>query len=98
MAGQAGLPQRHLVPEAGMRAKAFAYLLGIVAILAGLAVLAFVPSRSVDILGGAVLLIGLGITAWAAEGTPLLKKYTGVLLLAALIGGVIVLVKLTFGR
>ena len=98
MAGQAGLPQRHLVPEAGMRAKAYAYLLGIIAILAGLAGLAFSQTRVIDMLGGAVLLTGMGATAWATEGTSLLKKYIGALLLAALIGGVIVLVKLTFGR
>jgi hypothetical protein len=98
MAGQAGLPQRHLAPETGMRAKAYAYLLGVIAILAGLAVMAFGPTRPIAIVGGALLLTGLGAAAWATEGRRALKWYTEALLLAALIGGVIVVVKLTFGR
>jgi hypothetical protein len=81
-----------------MRAKGHAYLLGVIAIPVGLAVMAFGPTRLIDVFGGAALLTGLGAAAWATEGTGLLKRYIGALLLGALIGGVIVLVKLTFGR
>src|SRR5262245_37118499 len=98
MAGQAGLPHRHLAPETGMRAKAYAYVLGVIAVLAGLAVMAFGPTRLIAIFEGAVLLTGLGAAARATEGRRVLRWYTEALLLAALIGGVIVLVKLTFGR
>jgi hypothetical protein len=81
-----------------MSSKAYAYLLGLVAIFAGFATMVFGPTRLIDTFGGAVLLSGLGSTAWATGGTSFLKKYIGVLLITALFGGVLVLVKLMSGR
>ena len=81
-----------------MRAKGYAYLLGVVAILAGLAVLAFSPSRLIDIFGGAALVGGMGATAWATGGMRFLRMFTAVLLTAALIGGSLIVVKLMSGR
>jgi hypothetical protein len=81
-----------------MRLKAYAYLLGIVAIFAGLPALAFSSSRLIDLLGGAAVIGGLGATAWASGGMSLLKKYVLALLITALIGGALVLVKLMGGR
>ena len=73
-----------------MRSKAYAYLLGVVAILAGLAVLAFSSSRVIDIFGGAVLVGGMGAAGWATGGMSL-RMFTGVLLATALIGGSVAL-------
>jgi hypothetical protein len=48
-----------------MSSKAYAYLLGLVATFAGLATVVFSASRLIATVGGAVLLGGLGATAWA---------------------------------
>jgi hypothetical protein len=90
MAGQAGLPQRHPDPrEVGTGWMLCGYLLGIVAIFAGVATMAVSPSRSIDIFGGALVIGGLGFTAWATGGTGFFKMFLGVLLIAVLVGGVI---------
>src|SRR5262249_29376871 len=52
----------------GMRSKAYAYWLGIVAILAGVATMAFSSVRLIDIIGRAAVLGGLGAAAWASWG------------------------------
>jgi hypothetical protein len=57
-----------------------------VAILAGLAALAFSSSRLIDIFGGATLAAGIGAAGWATEGMRP-RMYTAVLLTTALIGG-----------
>ena len=80
-----------------MRSKAYAYLLGMVAILAGLALLAFSPSQLIDIFGGAALLGGIGATAWASGGMSVLRMYIGALLITALIGGSLVQAQPMFG-
>jgi hypothetical protein len=76
-----------------MSLKGYAYLLGLVAIFAGLATAEFSPSRLIDILGGAAVVGGLGSAAWATGGI-LFKMFIGALLITVLIGGVLVLVKL----
>jgi hypothetical protein len=81
-----------------MRSQSNAYVLGIVAMVAGVATLAFSLSRLIDSFGAAAVVCGLGATAWASGGTSLLKKYTAALLIAALIGGALVLIKLMSGR
>jgi hypothetical protein len=81
-----------------MRSKDYAYLLGVVAIFAGLAVAAFGSSRLIDLFGGAVMLSGLGVTGWVAWGRRFLRRYIGVLLAKVLICAVIFLVRVTFGR
>jgi len=81
-----------------MRSDAYAYVLGIVAMVAGVAILAFSSSRLIDYFGGAAVLGGLGATAWASGGASLLKKYTAAVLIAGLIGGALVLIKLMSGR
>jgi hypothetical protein len=65
-----------------MRSKAYADLLGIVAMLAGVATMTVSSIRWVDFLGGAAVICGLGAAAWAAS---LFKAYIGVLLITALI-------------
>jgi hypothetical protein len=75
-----------------------AHLLGVVAIFAGFATMVFSSSRLIGLFGGAAVFGGLGSTAWATRGMSLLKKFVGVLLITALIGGVLVLVKLMSGR
>jgi hypothetical protein len=74
-----------------MRSKAYAHLLGIVAILAGLATIVFGPSRLIDTVGGAVVLGGLGATAWATGGNSLLRNYVLALLIASLFCGALFL-------
>ena len=81
-----------------MRSQAYAFLLGVVAIFAGVATMAASSIRSIDIFGGALVLGGLGSTAWARGGMSRLKMFVGVMVLAALIGGVIELVWLKPGR
>ena len=81
-----------------MSFKGYAYLLGLVAMFAGFATMVFSSSRLIDIFGGAVLLSGFGSTAWARGGMSRLKMFVGVMVLAALIGGVIELVWLKPGR
>lgn len=81
-----------------MRSKALIDLLGIVAMLAGVAVLAFSSCRLLEWLGGAALVCGLGAAAWSRGGMSLFKKYVVVLLITALIVGALVVAKLVFGR
>jgi hypothetical protein len=76
-----------------MRLKAYAYLVGVVAILAGLAVLAFSSSRVICIFGGAVLVGGMGAAGWASGGMSL-RMFAGVLVATALIYGSLALAKL----
>jgi hypothetical protein len=80
-----------------MTSKAYAYLLGMVAIFAGLAALAFSSSQLIDNFGGTAVLSGLGATAWATGSRSHLRTYTGALLTTALIGGSLVLAKLMSG-
>jgi hypothetical protein len=81
-----------------MSLKGYAYLLGLVAIFAGLATMEFSSSRLIDWLGGAAVVGGLGSTAWATGGMSFLKAYTVVLLIAVLICGALELDKLMSGR
>jgi len=80
-----------------MSFKGYAYLLGLVAIFAGLAIMEFSSSRLIDIFGGAAVVGGLGSTAWAG-GRGLFKMFIGALLITALIGGALLLDKLMSGR
>ena len=66
------------------KAQASTYLLGVVAILAGLAALAFSSNRIIDIVGGAVPVVGMGAVGWATGGRSRLKWFTGALLAPAL--------------
>jgi hypothetical protein len=75
------------------KAGAVAYLLGVVAILAGLAALAFSSIRIIDILGGAVLVVGMGAVGWATGGRRRLRWFTGVLLATALFCAVLALLR-----
>lgn len=75
-----------------MRSEAYTHLLGLVAIFAGLAVLAFSSSRLIDNFGGMAVLSGLGATAWACGGRSLLRMYIGALLTATLFAGSLFLV------
>ena len=68
-----------------MRSQGYAYLLEIVAILAGLAVLAFSSSRLIDIFGERSWSVVWGAAGWASGGMSL-RMFTGVLLTTALIG------------
>jgi hypothetical protein len=77
-----------------MGSRGYAYLLGVVAIFAGLATMVFSPSRLIDIFGGIAVICGLGAAAWGGGGVSLLKKYVGALLITALVGGALVLVML----
>ena len=77
-----------------MSSRASVYLLGFVAIFAGVATMVVSASRPIDIFGGAVVVGGLGAAAWAAGGVSFLKMYIGALLIAALIGGAFFLVML----
>ena len=72
-----------------MRSQAYAFLLGVVAIFAGVATMAASSIRSIDIFGGALVLGGLGSTAWATGDKSLFKMFIGVLLMTTLIGGVV---------
>ena len=81
-----------------MSFKGYAYLLGLVAIFAGLAIMEFSSSRLIDIFGGAAVVGGLGSTAWATGGASFLKMYIGALVITALIGGALLLDKLMSGR
>jgi hypothetical protein len=78
----------------GMSSKAYAYLLGFVAIIAGVATMVLSSSRLIDIVGGAAVLGGLGAAAWAAGGVNFLRNYIAALLISALISGAFVLVML----
>ncbi|HWT47926.1 MAG TPA: hypothetical protein VN255_04860 [Mycobacterium sp.] len=89
--------QRYLAQGVGMSFKGYAYLLGLVAIFAGLAIMEFSSSRLIDIFGGAAVVGGLGSTAWAG-GRGLFKMFIGALLITALIGGALLLDKLMSGR
>jgi len=89
MAGQAGLPQRHSARrEVGIGWGLGVYLLGIVAIFAGLATMEDSSIRSIDIFGGALVIGGLGAAAWSC-GTSVFRWYVAALLVAALVGGVV---------
>jgi hypothetical protein len=82
-----------------MDSKAYVYLLGVVAIFAGVATMVVSSSRLIDIFGGAVVLGGLGATAWVASGGMIVfRRFIGALLVSVLIGGVIELVWLMSGR
>ena len=72
-----------------MRSQAYAFLLGVVAIFAGVATMAASSIRSIDIFGGALVLGGLGSTAWATGDKSFFKMFIGVLLVSTLIGGVV---------
>jgi len=90
MAGHAGLPQRYPAPrEVGMGWMTCAYLLGIVAIIAGVATMVDSSSRSIDICGGALVLGGLGSTVWATGEKSFFRLFIAAVLLATLIGGVV---------
>jgi hypothetical protein len=90
MAGHAGLPQRYRAPrEVGMGWMACVYLLGLVAIIAGVATMVDSSIRSIDIFGGALVLGGLASTAWATGEKSFFKMFIGVLLMSTLIGGVV---------
>jgi hypothetical protein len=80
-----------------MSFKGYAYLLGLVAIFAGLATMEFSSSRLIDIFGGAAVIGGLGATAWTS-GPGLFRAFIGVLLITVLIGGALLLDKLMSGR
>ena len=81
-----------------MRSQAYAFLLGVVAIFAGLATMVLSSSRLIDIFGGAAVVGGLGSTAWATGDKSFFKMFIGVLLMTPLIGGALALVKLMSGR
>ena len=90
MAGHAGLPRRYPAPrEVGMGWMTCAYLLGIVAIIAGVATMVDSSIRSIDIFGGALVLGGLGAAAWATGDKSFFKMFIGALLMSTLIGGVV---------
>ena len=72
-----------------MRSQGYAFLLGVVAIFAGVATMAASSIRSIDIFGGALVLGGLGSTAWATGDKSFFKMFIGVLLMSTLIGGVV---------
>jgi hypothetical protein len=72
-----------------MRSQAYAFLLGVVAIFAGLATMVDSSIRSIDIFGGALVLGGLGSTAWATGDKSLFRVLIGALLMSTLIGGVV---------
>ena len=90
MAGHAGLPRRYPAPrEVGMGWMTCAYLLGIVAIIAGVATMVDSSIRSIDIVEGALVIGGLGSAAWATGGMSFFKMFIGVLLMTVLVGGVV---------
>ena len=66
-----------------------AYLLGIVAIFAGVATMEDSSIRSIDIFGGALVLGGLGSTVWATGEKSFFRLFVGALLMTTLIGGVV---------
>jgi hypothetical protein len=73
------LPKRlhhYLARGVGMSSKAHTYLLGLVAIFAGLATMVVSSSRLIDIFGLVALIGGLGATAWASGGMSFLKNYS----------------------
>ena len=75
------------------KTQASAYLLGVVAILVGLATLAFSSNRVIDIVGGVVLLGGMGAVGWATGGRRRLRWFTGALLATALFCAVLALLR-----
>jgi hypothetical protein len=88
------LLQRYSSQGVGMSSKAYAYLLGIVAMCTGVATMVFGPSELIDTVGLAVVLGGLGAAAWAGGGNSLLRNYVLALLITALFSGVIELLAL----
>jgi hypothetical protein len=72
-----------------MRSQGYAFLLGVVAIFAGLATMEFSSSRLIDIFGGTLVLGGLGSAAWATADKSFFKMFIGALLMSTLIGGVV---------
>jgi hypothetical protein len=90
MARHAGLPQRHPAqPEVGTWWMLCAFLLGVVAIFAGVAIMEDSSIRSIDILGGALVIGGLGSAAWATGSRSFFTMFIAVVLLATLFGGVV---------
>jgi hypothetical protein len=90
MAGHAGLPQRYPARrEVGTGWSICAYLLGLVAIFAGVATMEDSSIRSIDIFGGALVLGGLGSTAWATGDKSFFRLFIAAVLIATLIGGVV---------
>jgi hypothetical protein len=53
-----------------MRSQAYTYMLGIVAMLAGVAIMVFSSSRLIDIFGGTAMICRLGSTNACATGRP----------------------------
>jgi hypothetical protein len=83
--GRLRLLHHYAAQGVGMRSQAYAFLLGAVAIFAGLATMEFNSSRLIDIFGGAAVLDGLGSVAWAS-GRSFFRMYIGVPLIAVLVG------------